>query len=65
MDNKQQRAENVFGMFRTVAVDPSIKNLTPKNWFDQIVYYKDPNSSTKKLFFYDVANHTWSYTTLT
>lgn len=57
---EQQRSENVIGMFKTVTVIPT---LTPKNWFDQIVYYN--NSGTKRLYFYDVSNHTWSYTNLT
>lgn len=56
----QNRAEQVFGMFKTVSVVPT---STPKNWFDQIQLYK--NGGTLKVYIYDVTNAAWRQWTVT
>ncbi len=58
--NAQLRADNVFGMFKTVS---SVPTGVPKNWFDQIQIYV--NGLTLRLYWYDVTNATWHYVTAT
>lgn len=57
---QQQRAEQLFGMFQTVSAVPT---LPPKNFLDQIQYYK--SGATLRLYIWDNKNITWSYTALT
>ena len=58
--NHPTRAENVFGMFKT---SDQVPTGTPKNWFDQILIYK--NGATLRLYWYDVTNAGWHYVTAT
>lgn len=58
--HKNPHGQEILGLFQTRTIAPT---ATPKNWFDQIVIYK--NGGTKRLYVYDATNFTWSYTALT